>query len=226
MDLEQLLAACRDALDDNNSPPLWPDEELTRYLNNAVLEAALRTRCLQDDSGTATRLTLVADQARYALLPEVLVVRAVHVTGRSYPLERTTAARLDKVKPGWSHEVQQAGIPQYALFDVQQKTLTLYPPPASVGTAYLRIWRLPTADEAMSTIGDEPVITLPNPEQIKHWALHEAYLKKDAETFDPQKAAEHEAEFERVFGPRPSVHDLMLWSTQPIVGARRMPSDF
>lgn len=226
MTLEQLLVAVRDLLDDHATPPLYSDEELTRYLNNAVGEAALRLRCLQDDSSDLCRITTVPDQTRYTVADEVLVVRAVHVTGRSDSLTRTTAERLDRIRPGWSHEVQASSVPQYVLFDLQQKMLTLFPAPATAGTLYLRVWRLPLPDEQMEGGQDEPAIVLPDPESLKHWALHEAYLKKDAELYDPERAAQHEDVFTRVFGPRPSTHDLMLWSTQPITGPRLMQPDY
>jgi hypothetical protein len=226
VELGQLITAVRDVLDDHATPPLYTDDELTRYLNTAVSEACLRARLLKDDSGDACRIALVEGTARYDIAPEVIVVSAVHVDGRSQPVIRTTAARLDRIHPGWSHEVQTNGVPEYAIFDPEQKTLTLYPAPAAAGTCYLRVWRLPDESEVMEEDQDEPVITLPDPESLKHWALHEAYLKRDSEMYDPDRAAQHEADFERRFGPRPDVHTLTLWSTQPITGPRRAQLDY
>lgn len=226
MNLEQLLSAARDMLDDHAEPPLYTDEELTRFFNNAVAEVALRTRMLQDDSGAACRIELEVGVARYAVAPEVLVVRAVHVPNRSQPLIRLTSAQLDQIEPGWSHEERENGTPKYAVFDVAQKTLTLYPAPAAVGTAHLRVWRKPDEAEIMEAPDDEPVIVLPNDEMLKHWVAVECYQKKDGEQHDPVRAREHEGIFEAVFGPRPSVHSLTLWSTQPLTGPRRMQPDF
>lgn len=229
MELGQILSATREALDDTTPPFLYGDEELIRYLNNAVNEVAIRTRCLMDDSGAAARIATVPDQARYDVAPEVLVVRAAHITGRKNPLIRTTAAQLDRLHPGWSHEpdttlTQRA--PEYVLFDPQQRTLILYPAPREAGTLYLRVWRLPYETERMEAPDDEPAVVLPDPESLKHWALHEAYLKKDSELYDPQRAGQHEEIFERRFGTRPTAHDLLLWSTQPTTGPRRMQPDF
>lgn len=226
MNLGELLAAVRDTLDDNSSPPLYSDEELTRYLNNAVREACLRARLLQDDSGDACRVPMLAGVTRYDLEPEVLVVRAVHITGRREPLLRTTAARLDRIAPGWSHETQLPGTPQYAIFDVQQKTLTLHRPPIGDGTIYLRVWRQPSVAEQLEQPDDEPVLRLTDPESLKHWALAEAYLKKDGELYDPEKAATHDGIFTARFGPRPDEHTLTLWSTQPITGPRNRQPDY
>lgn len=226
MNLGQLRQAVRDALDDNETPPLYADAELDRYLNNAVNEACLRARLLQDDSSEICRVALTAGQARYTLAPEILAVRAVHVAGRSEPLHRVSAAVLDRICPGWAHEEQTPAIPTYAVFDVGQKILTLHRPPLADGTAYLRVWRQPSEADWMEEDDDDPVIQIADPESLKHWALHEAYLKKDGELYDAEKSAAHLGLFEARFGKRPSEHDLTLWSTQPNTGPRRMPLDY
>lgn len=226
MELSQLRDAVRDALDDNSNPPLYPDAELDRYLNNAVAEACLRARLYQDDSSDLTRIPLEVGVARYALDPCIFAVRAVHVSGRTRPVVRTTSARLDDLCPGWSHLAQTNATPEYAVFDVQQKTLTLHPPPANGGTLYLRVWRQPSEAERMEDDGDEPAVLLTSPETLKHWALHEAYLKKDSELYDADKSGAHLGLFVDRYGERPNEHTLTLWSTQPTSGPRRAQLDY
>jgi hypothetical protein len=226
MNQGQLLAASRDTLDDNSEPPLYPHEELSRYGNNAVAEACLRARLLQDDSGDACRIDLEVGVSRYDIAPEVFAVRAVFVASRAEPLIRTTAARLDRIVPGWSHQAQTNGVPKYAVFDVQQKTLTLFPPPATAELCSLRVWRQPSEAERMVEDDDEPVVAMSDPESLKHWILHEAYLKKDGELYDPEKSATHLGLFAERFGPRPDEHTLTLWSTQPITGPRTRQLDY
>lgn len=226
MELSQLREAVRQALDDTSDPPLYEDAELDRFANNAVAEACLRARLKQDDHSPLTRIALVAGTARYPLNPCIFAVRAVHVTGRKHPIVRTTAHRLDALVPGWSHEAQTAGVPEYAVFDVQQKTLTLHPPPATDGTLYLRVWRQPSETELMEDDGDEPAVLLTSPETLKHWVLHEAYLKKDSELYDADKAATHLGLFADRYGERPNEHTLTLWSTQPTTGPRRAQLDY
>lgn len=223
MTLGDLIRAVREALDDTATPYLYDDEELTRYLNNAVDEVAIRTRMLQDDNGPACRIDLVAGQARYEYAEEVIVIRAVHVPGRSKPVVRTTAARMDRIRPGWAHEAQQHGIPEYAVMNLEQKAITLVPPPAEAGVMQLRVWRMPDEGERMEATDDEaePVLFLHGAEGLKHWALFECYMKKDGELHDPKRAETHLGLFEGLFGSRPSLHQLTLWSTQPTTGPRR-----
>jgi len=227
VNLGDLLQAARELLDDVGGFTHSSDEKLTRYFRNAVREAALRTRTLQDDSSDACRVTLVPGQARYPLDPAILVVRAAYVPGRRQPLELVKAAVLDRVAPGWSHEAQQNAIPRYAVFDVGQKVIHLWRPPAEVGVMHLRVWRLPFEEEEfeVADLEAESPIWLPDPESLKHWVAFEVYSEKDSELHDPARASTHLGYFEGIYGPRPSNHDLQLWSTSRLVGMR-MQSEY
>lgn len=231
MDLATLRGLTRVGLDDTVVPYLHSDATVNGALNNAVREVCLRTRCLQDDTTTAVcRITLIDEQAEYALHDAIAVVRAAHVTGRKPPLWLTTAAELDKEHPGWSHNDDiVSGCPNAAIFDANRKKIRLYPPPA-VGddpvTLYLRVCRLPREGELMVNDGDEPIVSLPDPEELKHWAIYECLLNPDGEAGDIKKAADHLALFEQRFGVRPSAHQLQLWSTARRSGPRRMQRDF
>jgi hypothetical protein len=220
MELKDLLVEARGALDDAVPPYLYEDLELIGWLNAAVPEAAIRTRQLQDDTSAACRITLVPGIARYRLDPAIFVVRAVFVPTRKEGLQLVTAQRLDKLCPGWAHLPDPGGSPKYAVFDVGQNVLRLYPAPNEDGTMHLRVWRQPFDSERMEGDSDEPALTLPNAAELKHWAAYEAFSKKDSELNDPARAAEHYQLFEAAFGRRPTVSDLVLWSQSRIVGTR------
>lgn len=226
MNLGLLRLASRQLINDDAGAMLVQDEELDRYCNNAVAEAAIRTRLLKDDDGPATRIPLVVGQARYALDPDVLGVLAAHVTGRMEPLIRTTAPRLDGLEPGWSHQTRPTGSPRYAVLNLGQKSVTLFPAPAFADTLHLRVWRVPSEAELMEEEDDEPALILPRPEALKHWVAFEVYSKKDGELDDNQRAKDQLALFEAAFGPRPTAHQLTLWSTSPITGPRARVVDF
>ncbi len=219
MELGELEHAVRVDLDDVIPPYLYPTADIWRWCNNAVREAALRTRLLQDDSSPECTIQLVPGTSRYRLDPAILVVRAVHVPGRSRSLCLTNAQRLDKLEPGWVTNERQ-DTPRYAMFDVGQKTIALYPTPAVGGAMHLRVWRGPFERELMEDSSDEPVLMLPDPEELKHWVLWEAYSQKDSERSDPERATTHYQHFEARFGPRPTAHELALWSQDRIVGTR------
>lgn len=229
MEAQQILGGpngVRYLLNDPVEPYLWPTEFLLGSLNSGYVEVALRTRCLQDDTGPACRVSLVAGKAAYNLYPEVMVVRAAYIDGQRDPLTRTTAAQLDVLEPGWcnpSHARQ--GRPEYIVFDAAQKTATLYPVPTENGTLRLRVWRIPDESEQIEELDDEPVIELPDPMVMKHWVLHECFLVKDSELYDPERAALHLQQFEDRFGPRPTIQAIQQWSVSP-PGRRTKIVDF
>jgi hypothetical protein len=218
MELQDLLAALRATLDDDSGVALYSDADLTRFLNNAVREACLRTRGIKDDAESNPALceiALVAGTARYAHDATILVVRSAIVEGASQRLYPLTARAMDQRCPGWDNGDAPTGTPEFLITDLEAKSLRLYPTPDASGVLRLRVWRAPSEDEAMETEGDEPVLALPDQENLIHWAAHEAYLKKDGEKYDPERAAAHETLFTQRFGPRPSAHDMARWADSP-----------
>lgn len=215
----------RELLDDTVEPYLYSDETLLAFLNSGFTEVALRTRCLQDNyPSPACSVDVVAGTAGYTLTKEVMVVRAAHITGRRDPLHRVTAAMLDKACPEWVQEARE-GTPEYILFDATTKSITLYPVPNAAATLKLRVWRIPDESEQLADLDGEPVIVLPDPFVMVDWVLHKAYMLKDSELYDPERAAAHLALFTERFGPRPDLQALMAWSTSP-PGRRQMVVDY
>ncbi len=87
--------------------------------------------------------------------------------------------------------------------------------PDAAATLRLRAWRVPIDSELMEGPKDEPVVTLPDEENLKHWIVHEAFQHKDGEEGDPQRAAAAEAQFTAIYGRRPSFDDMARWADSP-----------
>lgn len=204
----------REDLDDQTTPYLYSDDMLLASLNSAYAEVCFRTRCLKDDTSEACTIALTAGSARYDVAPEVIAVRAAHVSYQKDPLTLCTTGVLDQVEPGWSH-MPREGKTEYAVFDASQKKIVLYPAPPENGSLLLRVWRTPNEAEQLDSLDEESIVHLPEPMAVKHWVLYEAYLKKDGEMYDPERANQHLGLFEEQFGPRPSLLAMNLWSTSP-----------
>jgi hypothetical protein len=218
MNLEELRKVCRSLLDDEVKPYLWSDEELDRYLNNAVREVCIRARLLKDDAVSLPELCEVPYSAGQLLVKhakEILVVRSGMVPGWCHKLWCLTAESMDRHWPNWQSDTQQPCEPRYLIMDIAQKTVRLFPAPEADGVLQLRVWRMPLKKEQMCKRDDEPVVSLPDPEELKHWVAHEAYQKKDAETVDDGRSATHLQIFEQRFGSRPSLHEMARWADSP-----------
>lgn len=221
MNLSELLTDVRALLDDALEPYLWSDELLTIRANNAVDETCIRTRLLHDSTSSVTGVTLVADQASYALDASVYAVRRVALAGQREPLALVNARQLDEWHPGWDDTaLSSAGTPRYAVFDLDTHSLRLHPRPSVVGTLRMTVWRRATENERLETPADDPVIPEHYHRLLKHWIAYECWSDQDAEKHDPQRAAEQLALFESFVGHRPSMHEMRLWSTSRIRGTR------
>lgn len=228
MELGELIRTARVLLDDAVEPYFYEEQDLVQWYNSAVREACIRMRGLQDDSSALAQITLVPDQARYTLHPKVLAVRAAYVPGRRQPLDLVNSRQLDRLAPGWAHEVgRMPSVPRWAVFDLGQRTIHLEPAPREEGVMKLILWRLPLEEQEFE-VGDdsgEPAIEIPDPTNLKHWVAFEAYSVKDSEKYDPERAKMHLGLFDGLFGTRPSNHDIQLWSQSRLVG-QRMHSEF
>jgi hypothetical protein len=219
MDLAGLRATTRTLLDDATGPYLWPDEDIDRRLNNAVREACLRARLLRADAESDPKLCLLTVKpesgGRVPFDASILVIRTGSLSDGSHPLRMMSSDDMDRQEPGWDSGRQCTGRPCYIVVDLGQKILRLWPAPDTTVTLRLRAWRVPTENEWMSDGSDEPVIIIPDPEELCHWAAHECYLVKDAELFDADAAARHLGLFEQRFGTRPSLHEMARWADRP-----------
>lgn len=217
MRLDELRASLREMLNDITEPQLWTDDTLDRYLNNAVREACIRARLLKEDADSLPELCEInfdAGQARIKHAAEILVIRSGTIVGQCQKLWALTAESMDRREPEWD-STSEPGTPRYLVMDLAQKAVRLYPTPDTAGVLRLRVWRMPLASELMVKDADVPVITLPDAEELRHWAAHEAYLVKDPDTNDAARSANHLALFEQRFGSRPSLHDMARWADSP-----------
>lgn len=199
MKLADLIKTARGRLDDQAAPFLWSDPELTGYINEAENEAAERARLLHDETSAMTRVDVVAGTAQYKLDGKVVGLDRVVLDSTGLPLARTTREEMDDCMPGWeSHE----GTPRF--FIEREGYLRLVPKPMAADTLSLALWRLPL--EPLEGTDDEPEIAERHHARMLDWAYHLAYLKRDADTFDEQKAASFAARFTDSFGIRPDAN--------------------
>lgn len=228
-ELVQILR--NDILDDVKLPYLWSDPELLRGLNYAEVQACRRAHLLIDgvtanDSGTAAtastagqkplcRLSLVAGQSVYNLSPKILMVKRCQIQGMSYPLTGPlTYAESDEMMSGWfgtSGTVCTAGSGGFPSSFINElgtgNTVTFLLAPVADGTAFLTVSRLPLVSFTLQTA---PEIPESYHEGLLNWAAHLAYMKNDAEIFNPERAAYYEQIFTAQFGELPTAKSEQL----------------
>ena len=203
MNLEELIASFREDSADKVEPYLWEDETVTRWLNEAQDEAAVRARLLLDDSTPAvTTIAVEVGKASYQLHPKVYEIahlqwQASAAAHRAKPVDLVTREWLDRKHPGWRSRIDCD-----ALYAIQSEgALRMVPVPKEAGKLVLEAYRLPLKPLTNET--DKPEIHAASHAYLVYWALHRAFSQPDSDGFDPQRAATAEAEFTGYFGARP-----------------------
>jgi len=193
MDLQALRLILRfEYLDDSKAPFLWQNGALDRFINEACIEAALRSHCIHDRFTTP----VTKGVALYTLPPSALHIFNAQLDDRPR-LSRLALADLERV-PAWD---SRAGHPCAYVFDSihhgGEGTLTLYPKPAEDGTLHIRYARLPAPLLADDDVPDIPSALHPH---LLEYAAHRAYALRDSDAGDRELSLKHLAAFERHFG--------------------------
>lgn len=209
-----LLAIIRaDYLDDAVDPYSWSDAFLLREIGRAQQQACWRQDLRHLFDAESFRLTLAEGRQDYPLDPLILRLEEVSLNGT--PLIHTTFADLDARWIGWRDYA--AGTPKQ--FYVQGRTLYLDRAPDAAldgETVTLQVWRMPFTDPADLTAGDD-LEWEDDPEQLAHWVCFRAYMRRDEDTQDKQKAGEHLALFNATFGaevPAKARAELLAYSPE------------
>lgn len=178
MTRQELRDECRRRASDTVVPYLWSDDEWNFALNEAEREGAIRARLLVDDEGAEASISFDAGQQRARLHRNVIDVL----------------------------EAKAADGTRFTAFDLDESHMHLDEPAQTAMSLALTVVRLPRA--GMESDDDEPEIRPEHHVALIDWALHVAYLKKDADTFDEQASARHLARFTAYFGPKPTANVL------------------
>lgn len=207
MKVDDFITRFRAAVFDNAYPPFWSAEEIVSYLNEAVQEACERSKLIEDRSMS---LALMPGQDTYSLLPSVFEIKRLALQGR--PLGEASVEELDCDSPGWE---SSSGMPRYFIFEqasgAQPPKVRLVPTPMAADTASITVFRGVLRPLSADITFSRPEIPERFHERLMDWVMHRAYLKQDADTFDPAKAATSLALFVQAFGER---HDANVQRKQ------------
>ncbi len=195
MTLEELRRRCREKSGDaKNKPYLWSDDDWRDYFNEAANEACIRARLIEQED---IELDHSANDA-YADIPDhVWSVQRVTFNGCRMIL--CDKAMLDDCE-GENWESRTADTP-IACYEIGGR-LRFYPIPTTTG--HVLAHGFCTPERPLVNDKDEPAWMRDRlHEKLMNWALHVAYSKQDADTFNAGLADKYESAFERDFGPRP-----------------------
>ena len=192
MNSTEILDAFRDEMQDVETPYLWSDSAIYRYLDDAQKMFCRLTEGIEDSSTPAVcRLAITVGTDWYPLSPKVLKVREAvsTTTGRPYEIMNMEKASLNGV-----HFTGNPGPLKLFVTGLEKGRLRAWPVPAEDSVVELRVFRLPLA--RITDAGDQNLeIDEQHHNALLLWMKHLAFSKQDAETFDRGKADECEGRF-------------------------------
>lgn len=175
---------------------LWTDKALLRYINEAQKQACNRTDFLYDDESFS--ITLVAGNPSYAIDPKITFIEQINIDGDRC-VTHMSKEEFQRDYPDWRTSSGIGG--DDASYIVRGRKLRIYPIPDVLDAGVvlnLDTYRLPL--ETITSLNDELEIPEEFHRDLIWWVLSEAYLKQDAEGYDPKKAADYLAMFNSIFG--------------------------
>lgn len=226
--LEQLVFLFRQRVDDlpgdvvagttpwtnDDDGLLWKNEEICGYADEAQQELAHRKPIIDTDQNISLTHLAVSGTNQQVVIydPRILKIERAKfvetVTGDEHVLEKRSLSWMDARTKDWDLEggVADQGAPCFYIEYAEEYRLRLWPVPDIAGTIHLTVHRLPM--ERLSWTLRRSLIEAQTAHQLDllDWMMHRAYMKRDAETENPELSAAHKAAFDERIGLRPSAH--------------------
>jgi len=192
--------------------PLWSNETLVLYLNQAQNLFARRTYCLIDSStadplgvdpvpGAATQFDTVAGTAVYSLHASVLTVLSARLSTSTSDLSRVSH---DELRPSyapslypWPDLSTPPANQQPRMYSTQEgtKKIEFGPTPDAVYTIILRVARLPLSPLSTSDLTASPEIPEEYHLDLCDWAAYLALSEPEVDGNAADRAAEYRGRF-------------------------------
>tara|TARA_R110000868_G_scaffold60448_4_gene184617 strand:+ start:222 stop:902 length:681 start_codon:yes stop_codon:yes gene_type:complete len=224
MNLGDLVFLARTRLRDKVHPHLWSTDELVDFANAAVDEAAERSRLIS----TAVPLAIVSGTTIYKIPYQVLAAQnATFVDTDSGQITPVVAVSEQELWALQRIAPLATGRPQAFARGKDVNTIELYPMPdlLGVGALTVAIKRMPTEDERMLTMQDEPAIPSDFHRDLVYWMLYEAFSIPDSDLLNVGASEKAESRFDLRFGRRLSAKAEAL-SRRVLVGESMYPRRF
>lgn len=219
--LEQLVTIFRQRVDDlpgdivdtskpwqnDDSGLLWSNDEACQYADEAQQELFLRRHKKDSTTADITQITVTAGTSEYVFDRRILAierVKFVDSADKEFVLDKTTHQTLDFERTNW--QLDTDGVVEEYLEDFGNRSITLYRTPKLAGTVFLTVRRLPLLSLSWPTRHKLIEAEYENQYDLLDWMMFRAYLKRDAETENPDLAGMHKILFDERVGERPSAH--------------------
>lgn len=244
--LEQLVFLFRQRMDDlpgdivdsntswqnDDDGLLWKNDEIVGYADEAQQELAHRKPII-DRSATPsiTQIALAQDTPEFSYDTRILKIERIKwvetSSGDEYLLEKKDPHWMDDRYVQWDRETNNSytGTPCYFVDYTDEYKVKIWRIPETAGTLYLTVHRLPINRLSWTTRNKLLEAQAQHQLELLDWMQYRAYLKRDAETENPELAQLHKNIFDERVGLRPSAHLQAVRRREARMG-RRVKAQF
>jgi len=203
--------------DEINENVLWTNSQLLRYLNEAQDEACLRGNMHRVDT---TPVTITSGRANYPLDSDIVRIEKIYLDSTDKPITHYSKDQLSRKFPDWRTETSS----EITHFAISNRSLRVYPIPTGTDKLYIEAYMMPDQDVQLNV---EIESIDPNYHKDLIWyALHLAYLKHDADTYDKDRSDYYLRKFEQSFGPKLDNRVIVHQLEQPRSGGFIGPASY
>jgi hypothetical protein len=194
--LGQLVTKYRRRLVDEIGTPLWSDDEFTEFIDMLQKMICADFRILEDRSTTSVcSVDLVQGSGLVSVSPRITHIVRGRVDGETAFLTLKTSAEMDdEYGADWESASVTQDMPTILVTKgMGLNKVYLYPPLDVVagGTLKLAVYRLPLVDLDYTTHNAQYLEIDKYVHLLFNGVMWQAYLKQDADTYDPKKAEQH-----------------------------------
>lgn len=192
MTRDELIDYCRQRNGDLRADYLTSQADMELFVQQAEREAFFRSRLATMEETIAAGSGIDSYDVNELLFD---VTRA-RVSTETIPLRKTSRVELNAMQPDW--ESRDHAKPR--LWFQEGQTLFLYPIPDASYSVTIGGYCYPDILSGNYELQTPEHLQL----YLAQWVLHRAYLDKNPDIENQQRSAQCLAEFERIFGTRPS----------------------
>lgn len=173
----------------------WSNEELTFYINEAVDQVYRRMLPAQGHY-PEFNITLQVDEAEYDLNPKILRILGARLVNAKRDLVATDTQQLWHTGCDLQNDKGQV---QTYLVDYNDPRIRFYRIPTVVDTVQLFVQRLPFVSLSWDNNNTEVELKPEWQAPMLYHAISLAYLKDEANTYDPKRSDIFKAKFDSEF---------------------------
>jgi hypothetical protein len=245
--LEQLATLFRQRVDDlpgdivdtsqpwqnNDDGLLWKNQEICQYADEAQNEVVIRTGGILDQHTTIAinHITVTAGTQAYTYDNRILKIERMKfvedATNNEYVVIKKTPIWMDEHHREWDLEGNATGqgIVEFFVEFTEEKQIRLWRVPGVAGVLHLTTYRLPVTPLSWTLRHKLLEVRAEYQYDMLDWMMFRAYLKRDAETENPELAGIHKSLFDERIGERPSA-DLQTIRRREHKLGRRVTTHF